>query len=227
MSNTSELNAEIRSQHGKGHARRLRDTGKIPAVIYGADKAPESITLVHKDLAHALEDEGFYSRIITLKIDGKPSKVILKDLHRHVYKPKILHADFFRINEKEKLTMSVALHFLGGDVAPGVKAGGQVSNLMNEVEIRCLPGNLPEAIEVDISGMELDQTLHLTDLKVPEGVEIVALTQGDVEEHNQGIVSIHVPRVQAEPEPTEEAAEGEGEGESAEKSEEAKPDGEQ
>jgi large subunit ribosomal protein L25 len=198
MSEIYELTAENRTEIGKGGSRRLRRLeNKVPAVVYGGEKSPEMITIDHNALANALENEGFYSHVLTLTIAGKKEKVVLKDLHRHPSRPKILHADFLRINPKTKLVMQVPLHFKGDDKAPGVKEqGGVVSHLLSEIEIRCLPGDLPEFIEVDLSNLKLGDIVHLSDLKLPKGIEISALLQG--KEHDQPVASIHKATVSQE-----------------------------
>lgn len=189
MSVSFELNAELRSDMGKGASRRLRrDADKVPAVIYGAGKDALSISLLHKDMFLNLEHEAFYSHVLTIKVDGKTEKVILKDLQRHPYKARILHADFLRVDESAKLHKKVPLHFLNEASAPGVKtAGGSVDRSVSEVEIICLPQDLPEFIEVDLGNLELNQVLHLSDLKLPKGVELVELSKG----HDLSVVSIH------------------------------------
>ena len=211
MSNVDfTLSAEVRTDLGKGASRRLRHTNKVPAVIYGAGKEPVSITLVHHTLVHHLENEAFYSHILTIDVDGKSEKAVLKDLQRHPAKPIILHADFLRVSDTEKLKMNVPLHFLNEEEAPGVKAGGVLTHNVTEVEVLCLPGNLPEYLEVDMSGVEMEQIIHLTDIKLPEGVELTELTHG--ESHNQAIAAIHKTRA-AKDTDAEEGAEGEAEGE--------------
>ncbi|MBA2653662.1 MAG: 50S ribosomal protein L25/general stress protein Ctc [Gammaproteobacteria bacterium] len=216
MSETYELTAETRAENGKGSSRRMRRLeNKFPAIIYGGDKNPEMVSLDHNTFVHALENEGFYSHILTLSIGGKKEKVVLKDLHRHPSKPKILHADFLRVSAKTKITMNVPLHFKGEEVSPGVKTqGGIVSHLMSDIEVRCLPGNLPEFIEIDLSGLSIGDAIHLSELKLPKGVEITALAQG--KEFDQPVVSIHKPSVAEETpaaETPESAAKPEGESE--------------
>lgn len=189
------LNAIARHDVGKGASRRLRHAESVPAVVYGAGKGPQSITLSHRELSRALENEAFYSHILDLNNGKHSEKVVLKDLQRHPYKPRIMHADFLRISATEKLTMHIPLHFIGGDVAPGVKlGGGVVAHLMPDVEVRCLPADLPEYISVDISKLELNQTLHLADLPLSKGVEIPALSHGE----NKPVVTIYIPRAQVE-----------------------------
>ena len=191
-----EIQADVRHEIGKGASRRLRRNEKVPGVIYGGNKAPISLTLEHKTISKALENESFYSRILTLIVGDEPERVILKDLQRHPYKRRIVHVDFQRVRSDEKLHLHIPLHFIHAEIAPGVKdAGGLVSHIISDVEVSCLPDDLPEFIEVDLSNMQLNQILHLSDLKLPKGVEVVALAHGD----DKPIVSIHIPRVEEEP----------------------------
>ena len=195
-----DLTAEARPATGKRASRRFRTTDKVLATVYGAKKDPATIMLDHNKVSKALENEAFYSSILTLNINNQAEKVVVKAIQRHPSKPKILHMDFFRINPNEKLTMHIPLHFSGEAAAPGVKAGGVVSRFMNEVEVRCLPADLPEFIEVDVSKLEMDQYVHLEDLKVAANVEIVALAHGD----NKPVANVHMPHIIQEP--VEEAA---------------------
>lgn len=192
------LNAELRSDSdiGKGASRRLRNKSKVPGIVYGAHQAAQPIILDHKEIRMALENEAFYSHILTLNLKGKQAeKVILKDLQRHPFKPRIAHVDLQRISEKEAITMRIPLHFIGGSVAPGVKKdGGSVSHLQSDILVRCLPANLPEYVEVDISSLELNATIHLSDLKLPKDIEIVDLAHED-----RPVVTIYVPRAVVEP----------------------------
>ncbi|HHH48385.1 MAG TPA: 50S ribosomal protein L25/general stress protein Ctc [Gammaproteobacteria bacterium] len=205
------LNAESRSDVGKGASRRLRRQGKIPAVMYGAGENPVSLSLDHDSFMHRLEHEAFYSHILTITVDGdKAYKAVLKDLQRHPAKNRMLHADFLRVGEDDVIHMSVPLHFIGEDVAPGVKVGGLVSHLMTSVEIICRAGDLPEFLEVDLSALEAGESLHLSDIKLPEGAVIAALQQG--EDHDLPVASIHMPRGATS---DEGAAEGEADGEEA------------
>lgn len=191
-----ELEATVRHDMGKGASRRLRREEKVPGVVYGGGKAPIALTFEHKYVAKSLQNEAFYSHILTLKTGTESERVILKDVQRHPYKPRITHVDFQRVRADEKLHMHIPLHFVGAETAPGVKdAGGIVSHIMSDVEISCLPDNLPEYIEVDVSGMQLNDILHLSDLKLPKGVEIVALAHSD----DKPVVSVHMPRVEEEP----------------------------
>jgi large subunit ribosomal protein L25 len=201
------ITAEVRSDLGKGASRRLRHEGKVPAVIYGAEKDPVSLTLDHDNLFHHLENEAFYSHILTIDVAGTKEKAVLKDLQRHPSKPIIMHADFMRVSEKEKLKMHVPLHFINEEEAPGVKQGGIVTHNITEVEVQCLPKDLPEYLEVDLTGLEIEQILHLTDVKLPAGVELVELLHG--EEHNQAVAAIHKTRASKEAEEGEAGSEGE------------------
>ncbi len=186
------LTAERRTDVGKGASRRLRRAGKIPAVMYGASEDPISLTLDHDSFMHRLEHEAFYSHILTLSVDDKIYKAVLKDLQRHPAKSRMLHADFLRVGEDDVIHMSVPLHFIGEDVAPGVKTGGLVSHLMSSVEIICKAGELPEYLEVDLSNLEAGDSLHLSDIKLPAGAVVAALQHG--EDHDLPVASIHMPR---------------------------------
>lgn len=200
MSNLLDLTADIRTDLGKAASRRMRRfDDKVPAVVYGAHKEPEHIVLSGNHVTKALENESVYSQILSLTVAGKQQKVILKALHRHPYKPKIMHMDFQRVSANEKLTVTVPIHFLGEDEAPGAKKGGVFSHNLNELEIRCLPANLPESIDIDVSKMEMDDVIHLTQIKVPKGVELMALTHGTDQAHDHAVVSLHMPVLQAEP----------------------------
>ena len=187
-----ELKVESRQSTGKSAIRRMRRfENKVPGTIYGSGRAPQSIALLQKDILKALESESTFSSVLTLKIGNKKQKVILKALQRHHTKPQIVHIDFQRIKATEKLTMNVPLHFIGEEECPGVKAGGIISHLQTEVEIRCLPANLPEYIEVDLFQLQLNESLHFSDLKLPSGVELTFIVD---EEHDSPIVSVHLPR---------------------------------
>jgi len=212
MSNVDfNITAEVRNDMGKGASRRLRREGKFPAVIYGGDAEPASLALDHDEMVHSLENEAFYSHILTLEIDGKKEKAVLKDLQRHPAKPLLLHADFMRVSDKEKIKMHVPLHFINEESAPGVKKGGVITHNMTEVEVQCLPKDLPEFLEVDLDGVEIEQIIHLTDIKLPAGVELVELLHGD--DHDQAIAAIHKTRASKEVEETEEGGEAPAEGE--------------
>lgn len=190
MSDSFELNVELREDMGKGASRRLRRLeDKIPGIVYGGGKKPQAISIRHSEIIKSLEDEAFYSHILTLKAGDKTENVILKDLQRHAYKPKVTHADFMRVKANQKLQTSVPLHFLNEDSCPGVKEGGVITHSITSVEVSCLPKNLPEFLEVDLADLTMDQVVHLSDINLPEGVEIVELSHGS--DHDQAIVTIH------------------------------------
>ena len=190
---TFVLEAESRTEAGKGASRRLRHADKIPAIIYGGGADPQSITLSHSAVIKALEHEAFYSHILTVNVDGKANKAVLRDVQRHPYKPTVMHMDLQRVSDKDTITMKVPLHFIGEDVAPGVKIGGGiVSHNLTEVEISCQAKDLPEFIEVDLSNLEVDHSFHLSEIQLPAGITIVALTHG--EDHDLPVATIHVPR---------------------------------
>jgi large subunit ribosomal protein L25 len=204
MSQTFEVIASVRNDLGKGASRRLRREDKIPAVLYGGDKEALSLTLDQSKLVHALENEAFYSSIINLNIDGEIQEAVLRDLQRHPYKPKLIHADFHRVTRGQELTARVPLHFINEDVCVGVKAGGSIQHNITDVEIKCRPSLLPEFIEIDMAEVTLGQIIHLTDIKLPEGVNIIELMQGA--DHDQPVVS-----VQKKSGPAEDAGEDEAE----------------
>ncbi len=197
---TFEISAEKREDVGKGASRRLRRAGKVPGIVYGAESEPTMISLDHDEIMHHLDHEAFYSHILTLTIGKDQESVVLKDLQRHPFKRRLLHIDLLRIKAGESITMRVPLHFVNEDKCIGVKRdGGVINHLMTDMEIQCLPKDLPEYIEVDMLEVEMGQTLHTSDLSLPEGVEIVALTHGG-EDDEQGVANVYMPRVEAEPE---------------------------
>ncbi|MGI9320813.1 MAG: 50S ribosomal protein L25/general stress protein Ctc [Thiogranum sp.] len=200
-----ELEAESRSDMGKGASRRLRRDGKVPAVIYGGGEAPHSITLVHSEIQKRLHHEAFYSHVLTVNVGGKANKAILRDMQRHPAKAIIMHMDFQRVDEGKPIRVHVPLHFIGEDVAPGAKAGGLITHELIEVALDVLPRHLPEFIEVDVSGLDVGESLHLSDLPLPESGGLVELARG--EGHDLPVVSIHVRRGGVETE-EDEAAEG-------------------
>jgi len=213
---TIKLEAELRSDLGKGSSRRLRRLeNKVPAVVYGGDKAAQSIHLFHHKVLKALETESIYSSVFDLVIAGKTERVILKDLQRHPYKPVILHMDLQRVSAKDVLVKMVPLHFLNAEESKGAIAGGLVSHTMTQVEVKCQAKDLPAFIEVDLIDMELDDVIHLSNLKLPKGVKLaVDPTEGG---HDHSVVTIHLPKVVVEEEVVEEAEEAaEGEEASAE-----------
>ncbi|MBL7251898.1 50S ribosomal protein L25/general stress protein Ctc [Alloalcanivorax marinus] len=207
MSNEFELTAESRSDTGKGASRRLRRLqGRIPGIIYGGDAEPQMITLESRELKKALETEAFYSHILTLKLDGKTQQAVLRDLQRDPARGFPIHADFMRVDATHKITMVVPVHFSNEEACIGVKKqGGEIHRNISEVEVICLPKDLPEYLEVDMIAVELDQVIHLSEIKLPAGVEIVELTHG--EDHDQPVVAVHKPKVRAEEEDGEEGGE--------------------
>ena len=215
MSESFVVEAEPRTDLGKGASRRLRREGKVPGVIYGTGKEPVSISLEQNVLLHQLENEAFFSHILTVKVGKDEEQAILKDLQRHPSKPFIMHVDLQRVSAKEKIRVHVPLHFLNEETAPGVKAGGLVSHNITEVEVSCLPKDLPEYLEVDLGSLDLEDVVHLSEIPLPKGVELVELLHG--EGHDQSVITIHLPRGAKEEEEAEEAEAGEvaaaGEGE--------------
>jgi len=190
------INATTRTDLGKGASRRLRLTEHLPGIVYGSGD-PISLTIDQREIRPHVDNEVFYASIVELVIDGKKKteKVIVRDVQHHPFKIDIMHVDFQRVDAKKSMHMNVHLHFIGEDVAPGVKIGGGiVSHVLNEVEVICLPKNIPEFIEVDVSAVELGGAVHLTDLKMPKGVELAALSHGD-ENHDTTVFSIHAPKV--------------------------------
>lgn len=190
MSTKITLNATKRDDMGKGASRRLRRTGYVPAIVYGSKKEPVAITLEQREIQKEMKNEAFYSQILTVTLDGNEQQFILKSLQRHAYKPLVMHMDLERVSQDKKITVHVPVHYLNEEKAAGVKAGGVVSHHIAELEISCLPANLPEYLEVDLLNLELDKTLHLSDLKLPQGVTSVALSHED----DKAVVSIHIPK---------------------------------
>ena len=187
------LEAETRKDLGKGASRRLRRLeNKVPAVLYGSDIKPQAIHLLHNKVIKALETESIYSSVFDLRVDGKVEHVILKDLQRHPYKPVILHMDLQRVSAKDVLVKMVPLHFMNEEEAKGVKAGGMISHTMTQIEIRCQAKYLPEFIEVDVADMNVDDVLHLSDLKLPKNVHLA--TDPTVGGHDHPVISIHMHR---------------------------------
>jgi large subunit ribosomal protein L25 len=203
-----EVNATPRSVQGTGASRRLRRTGKVPAILYGANEQAQVIEVDHKAILLQLRQEAFHASILTMNLDGKQQSVLLRDVQMHPWKQEVLHIDFQRVDAKQKIHMRVPLHFINEDVAPGVKLGGGVVNhVMTEVEVSCLPADLPEFIEVDLAAVELGDSVHLSELKLPDGVESVQLIRGD----DSVVATVQVPRVAVEAEEEVAAAEAEPE----------------
>ncbi len=197
MSKQFVVGAETRNDQGKGASRRLRRAGKVPAIIYGGKGEPSNIMLEQLKLLTMIDDERFYSSIVTLKLDGKEQQAIIKDVQMHPAKNAVLHVDLQRVLADQPIRLRLPIHFLNQATCPGVKTeGGQVSHLKSDVEISCLPKDLPEALEVDMANMHLNDTIFLKDVKVPPGVTIPELATG----RDIPVVSIHAPRAE-EPEP--------------------------
>ncbi len=184
-----EVNATPRADMGKGASRRLRRAGQVPAILYGGGKEAQALSVEHRELFKHLESQAFYSHILDIKLEGRTERAVLKDLQRHPFKPLILHADFQRVDEGTKLTKQVPLHFINEDICAGVKTGGgSISHQMAEVEISCLPKDLPEYIEVDLANVQAGEIVHISNLKLPPGVEATALHLG--EDHDLPVVMV-------------------------------------
>jgi large subunit ribosomal protein L25 len=192
-----ELNATLREDMGKGASRRLRHAKQLPAIIYGGDKDPVSITLMQKDVQHKLPDESFYSQVLSLNVAGTTEDVLIRDIQHHPYKVEVMHMDFVRVDANKPVHVHSQLHFIGEEVSPGAKTeDGVVSHVLIEVELECLPKNIPEFIEVDLSDMHVGDVIHLSDLKMPEGVELLALKHG--EDNDSVVASMHARKVAVE-----------------------------
>ena len=194
MSDQFELNAEVRSDLGKGASRRLRRLeGHIPGIIYGGGKDAQPLSLIAKDLEKALENEAFYSHVLTINVGGVAEKAILKDLQRHPAKNRVTHADFLRVRDDVAIRVHVPIHFLNEAACYGVKTqGGMIQHQTTDIEVQCLPANIPAYIEVDMLNVHTGQIVHLSDVKLPEGVTAVALTLG--EDHDLAIASVIAPK---------------------------------
>jgi large subunit ribosomal protein L25 len=192
------IEAKLRSDLGKGASRRLRrNADEIPAIIYGAGKDPSPLTLIRKDLEKALENEAFFSQVIDVSVEGDVQQAILRDLQRHPAKDLVMHADFLRVDANVAIKVSTPLHFINVETCIGVKdEGGVIEHLMNDIELLCLPRDIPEYIEVDMLEVAISDIIHISDLKLPEGVVSTALALG--EEHDMAIASVSLPRVAVE-----------------------------
>jgi large subunit ribosomal protein L25 len=189
-----EVTAFPRTQQGTGASRRLRASGRVPGVIYGASNPAAPIELDHNALMRHLKLEAFHASILDMTVEGNRERVLLRDFQMHPWKPLVLHVDFQRVDPNKKIHMRVPLHFINADISEGVKTGGGVvTHIMNEIEIQCLPDKLPEYIEVDLKDLKLNDILHVNDLKMPEGVEPIAKLRSD----NPPVVSVQVPKVVA------------------------------
>jgi len=188
MKTSFELTAELRNDQGKGASRRLRHAGRVPAILYGGKTEPTALSFEHSKLQLVMENEKFYSSIVQIKLGSAMHPAILRDVQRHPWKAQIVHIDLQRVSETETIRLSVQLHFVGEAISPGVKTeGGMMSHLRNELVVECLPKDLPEYLEVDVSGLHLNQSLHLSDIKLPPGVVSIELAGGK----DPSIVAVH------------------------------------
>ncbi|HEX7045863.1 MAG TPA: 50S ribosomal protein L25/general stress protein Ctc [Burkholderiales bacterium] len=193
MATKFEVTAEPRTAKGTGASRRLRRAGKVPGIVYGGGKEPTPVAFDHGAMLRLLNQEAFHTSILTLHLDGATDQAVLRDYQMHPVKPQVLHVDLQRISATEKIHMSVPLHFVGQDVAPGVKQeGGVITHLITEVDVTCLPHQLPEYLEVDVSNVHLNQSVHLSDIKLPEGVQITQLAHGGDDLAVVTITPVHV-----------------------------------
>ena len=206
MSSEFTVNAKARTDVGKGASRRLRREDKLPGIIYGGEEAPVSITLDHNKVNNSADFEAFYSHVLEINLDGKVVEVLVKDMQRHPFKPKITHIDFQRVIAGQDVHTNVPLHFVNEEKSAAVKAGGIAEHHVTEIEVTCLPKDLPEFIEVDMAAVEMGQTLHLSDLTLPAGVASVELAKDD-ETHDLAVVTVKpAPKAADTEEGDEEAA---------------------
>ncbi len=213
MSSVFEFLAESRSESGRSGAKAVRRGGKVPAVIYGRNSEPVMLSLNHNDVIKHLEHEAVYSHILEVKVDGKAEKAILKGVQRHPSKPQIMHMDFLRVSETEKIRVHVPVHCIGEEMSVGVKKGGVVTHNLVDIEVSCLPSALPEYLEADITNVDIGESVHLSDVVLPEGVEVIALIHG--EGHNLPVASIAAAKGPAEDEDEDVAVEASEETEEA------------
>ncbi|NQZ83380.1 MAG: 50S ribosomal protein L25/general stress protein Ctc [Colwellia sp.] len=202
MTDLFTLEAEVRTDLGKGASRRLRHAEKVPAILYGEGKEPVSLTLAHKNVFRAQQEEAFYTQVLTINIDGKPVECLLKDMQRHPFKQVVMHLDFLRIDATHAVHLNAPLHFINEEEAE--KKGGNLNHQMKEIAISCLPKDIPEFIEVDVADLEVGQTLHLSDITLPKGITSDELAKG--ESHDQAVVSLNAPKVAKDEDDSEEAA---------------------
>ncbi len=194
MANTITVRADFRADLGKAATRRLRRfTGKVPGILYGGDRDPQPLSLEQRDLARFMQDEAFFSQVLELKVGDVGQQAVLRDLQRHPASDRVIHVDFMRVRDDAPLSIRVPLHFLGEDHCVGVRqGGGSLSHNLIEVEISSLPADLPEYIEVDVTGLDVGNSVHLSDIALPPGVTLVALGQG--QDHDLPVVSVIPPR---------------------------------
>lgn len=190
MSNVFEFVAESRTRSGSSAAKAVRRQGLVPAVIYGGHASPAMLTLSHNEVLKHLVHEAVYSHVLDLTIDGKTEKVVLKGLQRHPAKPQIMHMDFQRVDMKEAIHVHVPIHYKGENICAGVKAGGILMPLIADIEVVCLPGNLPEFIEIDVTSLNVGESIHIHDLTPPAGVQFVALLQAHDDEQDLAVVKV-------------------------------------
>ena len=184
-----------RPKQGSGASRRLRNAGKTPGIIYGGNEAPQAVELDHNALFHALRKEAFHSSILDIEVAGKSQKALLRDYQMHPFKPLVLHIDFQRVDAKQKIHVKVPLHFVNAEIAPAVKLGGAlISHIATEIEVSCLPADLPEFIQVDLSKIEVGHAIHVKDVALPKGLSLVP----HLEHENPVVVNARVPTVKAE-----------------------------
>lgn len=196
MSVEFTLDAQLRTDKGKGASRRLRRADKVPGIIYGGGEEPQSITLSHNQVAHRLENEAFYSHIITLNLDGKAQEAVLRDLQRHPAKESIMHMDFQRVRQDQAISVLIPLHFINESICAGVKQqGGLVGKIITEVEISCLPKDIPEFIDIDIAELHVGEAIHMSEIQLPEGVK---LTANITEDYDPSVVTVQMPRAEVE-----------------------------
>lgn len=202
MAKTHKISVQLRKDEGKGASRRLRHAGHVPAIVYGGNMEPVSIQIVHNDVFLASQHEWFYSAILDLDLDGDVQKVLLRDMQRHPFKAQINHLDFLRVRDDQAIRIRVPLHFLNQETSVAGKTSGViVTHELNEVEVSCLPKDLPEFIEVDLGALEIGDIVHLSEIKLPEGVEITELKLG--KEHDIAVVIAKLAREEVDPEPAE------------------------
>lgn len=192
------INATIREDRGKGASRRLRYQEKVPAIVYGASKEPNALTLNLHEMTYLLENEETYTSVLNLSIDKKIEPVIIKDLQHHPAKNLVAHVDFLRVDMNKEIVTSIPLHFIGEESNDAMRLGAILNQFITAIEISCFPTNLPHAIEVDISNLAMDEYISLTGIAMPKDVTIIALTHGDIETHDQSVVAVQEPKLMAE-----------------------------
>ncbi len=210
MSDVFEVAAQPRTDTGKGASRRLRRTGLVPGIVYGGNAEPMMVSVRHNELERQLDYEAFYSSLLDLQLEGESTKVVLKDLQRHPAKPFLLHVDFLRVSRDEKLRLTIPIHFLNEEGCPGVKAGGTVSHNITEIEVSCLPADLPEYLSVDMAGMDVGDVVHVAELQLPPNVELTHSIEPETP-----VVMIYTPQAASTDEGEGEEGEADASGETA------------